>query len=267
MVIAAILLTALPQTAVELKLKLREDEVVRFRNVFNVVTYSPDKIDERVQNSLMSFTFGAEEDGKIAVKAVIEEYEGMDAGSNGAGPAMKQVNLSFDIDKKGGAGPVKHTTSNPALEPVGTLLSKTLAGMNSIGFLGLTMPEKTVSVGETWSRKVEASDFLAPALAPGGDMFQVDGIYDVLFTLVDVTNVNNKRHARISVDVKGTSELAINSPELSIAGTLTVSSTSSVLLDLETGLISSAKTDTTANLDVGEAEAQIVMWNLLYRKV
>lgn len=267
MVIAAILFAALPQTAVELKLKLREDEVVRFRNVFNVVTYSPDKIDERVQNSLMSFTFGAEKDGKIAVKAVVEEYEGMDAGSNGAGPAMKQVNLSFDLDKKGGAGPVKHTTSNPAFEPVGALLSKTLAGMNSIGFLGLTMPEKTVSVGETWSLKVEASDFLAPALAPGGDMFQVDGTYDVLFTLVDVTNVNNKRHARISVDVKGKSELAINSPEITIAGTLTVTSTSSVLLDLETGLISSAKTDTTANLDVGEAEAQIVMWNLLYRKV
>jgi hypothetical protein len=98
-------------------------------------------------------------------------------------------------------------------------------------------------------------------------MFQVDGTYDVLFTLVDVTNVNNKRHARISVDVKGKSELAINSPEITIAGTLTVTSTSSVLLDLETGLISSAKTDTTANLDVGEAEAQIVMWNLLYRKV
>ncbi len=259
--------TPTPQVSVDLRLKLREDETVKYRNVFNVVTYSPDKIDERVQNSLMSFTFGAEKDGKIPVKAVIEEYEGMDAGSNNAGPAMKMINLSFGIDKKGVAGEVKHATSNPAFDPVGVLLQKTLAGMNSVGFLGLTMPLKTVAVGEKWTQKVDAKQFLAQALAPAGEAFKVDGIYDVVFTLVDKTNVNNKPHARISVDVKGKSNLEINSPEFSAGGSLVLTSESSILVDLETGLISSARTDTSADITIGEASAQIVMMNLLYRKV
>jgi hypothetical protein len=257
---------AAPQVTADLKLKLREDETVKYRNVFNVVTYSPDKIDERVQNSLMSFTFGAEKDGKIPVKATIEDYEGMDQGSNGAAPAMRMVALSFSVSKKGVADDATHSTGNPAVEPVGVLLRKTLDGMNSVGFLGLTMPEKPVAVGEKWSQKVDAADFLAPALAPAGEAFKVDGIYDVLFTLVDVTNVNNKRHARISVDVTGKSNLEINSPEFSAGGSLTLTSATSILLDLETGLISSARTDTSADITIGEASAQIVMWNLLYRK-
>ena len=262
----AIAATAAPQTSVDLKLKLREDETVKYRNVFNVVTYSPDKIDERVQNSLMSFTFGAEKDGKIPVKAVIEEYEGMDAGSNGAGPAMRTISLDFAINRKGVAEDVRHTTSNPAFDAVGVLLQKTLDGMNSVGFLGLTMPEKTVAVGEKWTQKVDATEFLAPALAPAGGAFKVDGMYDVLFTLIDVTNVNNKRHARISVAVTGKSELEIVSPEFSAGGSLVLSSESSILVDLETGLISSAKTDTSADITIGEATAQLVMWNLLYKK-
>jgi hypothetical protein len=255
-----------PQVSVDLKLKLREDETVKYRNVFNVVTYSPDKIDERVQNSLMSFTFGAEKDGKIPVKATIEEYEGMDVGSNGAAPAMRMIVLTFDMDKKGVAGEVKHATSNPGLAPVGVILEKTLAGMNSVGFLGLTMPSKPVSVGEKWTQKVDATKFLAPALAPAGEMFKVDGVYDVTFTLVDKTNVNNKPHARISVTVKGKSNLEINSPEFSAGGSLALESDATILVDLETGLISSARTDTSAELTIGEANVQLVMSNLLYRK-
>jgi len=265
----ALTLAAAPmaQTSVDLKLNLRENETVKYRNVYNVVTYSPEKIDERVQNSLMTFTFGPVVDGKIPVKALIEEYEGMDLGSNSAGPAMKLINLNFNMTRKGVAEDVKHSTSNPALEPVGILLRKTLAGMNSIGFLGLTMPEKTVSVGDKWSQKVSAASFLAPALAPAGDAFKVTGIYDVVFTLVDVTPVNGKRHARISVTVNGTSDLEINSPEFSAGGSLTLSSESSILVDLETGLISSSKTDTSADIVIGEASAQIVTMSLLYRKV
>jgi hypothetical protein len=261
-----IALAAAPQVAVDLKLKLREDETVRYRNVFNVVTYSPDKIDERVQNSLMSFTFGAEKDGKIPVKATIEEYEGMDAGSNGAGPAMRMIALNFAIDRKGVSDAVKHTTGNPGLAQVGVLLERTLSGMNSVGFLGLTMPGKAVAVGEKWTLKVDATKFLAPALAPAGDMFKVDGVYDVVFTLVDKTNVNNKPHARISVAVSGKSNLEINSPEFSAGGTLVLDSDATILVDLETGLISSARTDTTADLTIGEASVQLVMSNLLYRK-
>lgn len=262
-----IALAVAPQVSVDLKLKLREDETVKYRNVFNVVTYSPDKIDERVQNSLMSFTFGAEKDGKIPVKATIEEYEGLDAGSNSAAPAMRMIALSFEVDRKGVAGEVKHTTSNPGLAQVGALLEKTLAGMNSVGFLGLTMPSKAVSVGEKWTQKVDATKFLAPALAPAGEMFKVDGVYEVVFTLVDKTNVNNKPHARISVDVKGKSNLEINSPDFSAGGSLALNSATSILMDLETGLISSSRSDTFADITIGEANAQIVMSNLLYRKV
>jgi hypothetical protein len=255
-----------PQTAVDMKLKLREDETVVYRNVFNVVTYSPDKIDERVQNSLMSFTFAAEKDGVIPVKATIQDYEGMDPGSNGAAAAMKLINMNFDLTRKGKATEVKATTSNPAIDAVGTLLSKTLTGMNSTGFLGLLMPEKTVAVGEKWTMKVDADQFLAPALAPAGGAFKVTGVYDVVFTLLDVTPVNGKRSARVSVTVKGKSDLEINSAEFTAGGSLTVDSDASLLLDLETGLLSSARTDTSCEITIGEADAQIVMSNLLYRK-
>ena len=262
--IALALLT--PQTTVDLKLKLREDETVVYRNVFNVVTYSPEKIDERVQNSLMTFTFGVEKDGKIPVKATIQDYEGMDPGSNGAAAAMKLVKMNFALTRKGASEEVKHSVSNPAIEAVGTLLSRTLTGMNSVGFLGLTMPDKTVAVGDKWTMKVDADDFLAPALAPAGGAFKVNGIYDVVFTLIDITPVNGKRSARISVDVTGKSDLEIVSAEFSAGGSLTVDSDASLLVDLETGLISSARTDTSADIVIGEANAQIVMSNLLYRK-
>ena len=255
-----------PQTAVEFKLKLREDETVHYRNVFSVVTYSPDKIDERVQNSLMSFTFAAEKDGKIPVKAVVEEYEGMDPGSNGAGAAMKMVNLSFSLSRKGIAGAVTHSVSNPALEPVGVLLQKTLDGMNCLGFLGLMMPEKAMTLGEKWTQKVDATQFLAPALAPAGDAFKVDGVYDVTYTLLDVTNVNGKRSARVSIDVTGKSNLEISSPDFSASGSLKLASATSMLVDLETGLISSAITDTSADITIGEANVQLVLTNMLYRK-
>jgi hypothetical protein len=45
--LVALSLAPAPQVSVELKLKLREDETVKYRNVFNVVTYSPDKIECR----------------------------------------------------------------------------------------------------------------------------------------------------------------------------------------------------------------------------
>ncbi len=262
----AALIALAPQTSVDLKLKLREDETVKYRNVFNVITYSPDKIDERVQSSLITFTFAAEKEGKIPVKATIDDYEGMDAGSNASGPVMRLVNLSFALTRKGVADATKHATSNPAADPIGVILSKTLSGMNSTGFLGLTMPEKTVAIGDKWTQKVDANLFLAPALAPSGDAFKVNGVYDVVFSLVDVTPVNGKRHARISAKVTGKSELEITSPEFSAGGQLTVDSEASILLDLETGLISSAKTDTSCDIVIGEANAQIVMTNLLYRK-
>lgn len=255
-----------PQTTIDLKMKLREDETVVYRNVFNVVTYSPDKIDERVQNSLMSFTFGVEKDGKIPVKATIQDYEGMDPGSNGAAAAMKLINMNFALTRKGVSEEVKATSSNAAFDAVATLLSKTLTGMNSTGFLGLTMPEKSIAVGDKWTMKVDADQFLAPALAPAGGAFKVVGVYDVVFTLLDITPVNGKRSARISVDVNGKSDLEIVSAEFSAAGALTVDSDASLLIDLETGLISSARTDTSCDITIGEANAQIVMSNLLYRK-
>src|SRR6185503_6807483 len=122
-------------------------------------------------------------------------------------------------------------------------------------FLGLTIPLKTVAVGEKWTQKVDATQFLAPALAPAGEAFKVDGVYDVVFTLIDKTNVNNKPHARISVDVKGKSNLEINTPEFNAGGSLVLISESSILVDLETGLISSARTDTSADITIGEASA------------
>ena len=261
----ALTVSPAPQASAELKLKLREDETVQFRSVLNVVTYSPDKIDERVQNSLIAFTFGAEKEGKLPVKAVVEQFEDMDPASADASAAIKLVNLTFGLEKKGKTGLAKHATSNPGLEPVGTLLSRTLDGMNSTGFLGLTMPEKAVAVGEKWTMKVDAKEFLAIALAPMESAFKVTGTYDVTFTLVDLINVNNKRHARIEADVVGKSELEIESPEFSAGGTLKLNAASSILLDLSTGLITRSKTDISGDLDLGVATAQLVVSHLLYR--
>lgn len=265
-VIASLLLAApIGQTSVELKLKLREDETVKFRNVLNVVTFSPDKIDERVANTLTAFTFGAEVDGKIPVKAVVEEFEDMDPASADASAAIKTINLAFSLTKKGVTEPVKHSVSNSALEPAAALIRRTLDGMNSTGFLGLAMPERAVSVGEKWTVKVDAKEFLALALAPVESAFKVTGSYVVTFELVDVINVNNKRHARIEAKTSGDSEIEINAPEFNAGGTLKVNGASSILVDLSTGLITRSKTDISGDLDLGVANAQLVVSSLTYR--
>jgi hypothetical protein len=262
---ALLALSILPQTSADLRLKLREDETVKFRSVLNVVTYSPDKIDERVANTLLSFTFGAERDAHIPVKAVIEELEDMDPANGNAVAALRPINFSFSMDKRGRAQAVAHATSVPALEPYAKIMAKTIEGLNAIGFLGTTMPEKPVAVGEKWTMKVAAQDFLGPALAPVGDAFKVTGTYDVTFTLLDVVNVNNKSHARIQADVTGKSDIEIETPEFNAGGTLTVTSTSSILIELATGLPTRTKSDVSADLDLGVANAQIEISNLIYR--
>ena len=81
------------QASVELKLKLREDETVRYRHVLNVTTYTPNDINERVASGVMAFTFGAMENGRIPVSMKMEEYEGLDQGTNNSAEGMRQVEV------------------------------------------------------------------------------------------------------------------------------------------------------------------------------
>ncbi|MCH8977963.1 MAG: hypothetical protein IH945_01810 [Armatimonadetes bacterium] len=261
-----LLMLAAPQASVELKLKLREDETVRYRHVLNVTMFLPDGINERVASGVMAFTIGAEVDGRIPITMRMESFEGLDPGSNGAGQAMSRIELSFDTDKRGRVGPVSHEVPQPGLRPVGELLSRTLTGLNSLGFLGWNMPDAKIATGHKWTRKVAAADYLSAVLAPGGGMFNVDGEFEATFQLVDVINVNDKPHARVSIDVKGEAEIEINNPNNPLRGTMVLEATTSLVIDLSTGLVTRSKTDGGAEIDLGQAQIQIVILELLYKR-
>lgn len=263
--IPLLLLTA-PQASVELKLKLREDETIRYRHVLNVTMFLPDGINERLTSGVMAFTVGAEADGRIPIAMRMESFEGLDPGSNGAGQAMRQIELSFDTDKQGRTGAVSHTVSQPALKPVGELLSKTLTGINALGFLGWTMPGGKITTGHKWTQTVSAADYLSSVLGPAGNMFTVDGDFEASFQLVDLIDVNDKPHARISIDVTGEVELQINNPNNPLGGTMKFEATTAMVVDLSTGLVTRSKTDAGAEVDLGQAQIQFVILELLYRR-
>lgn len=260
-----LLMLAAPQASVELKLKLREDETVRYRHLLNVTMFLPDGMNERITSGVMAFTVGAEADGLIPITMRMESFEGLDPGSNGAAQAMSQIELSFDTDKKGHAGPVSHKSPQPWIQVIG-LLSDTLTGVNSLGFLGWSMPEGKVSTGHEWTQNVAASDYLSAVFGPGGGMFKVDGEFEATFQLVDVINVNGKPHARVSINVKGEAEIEINSPDNPLSGTMVFESATSLVVDLSTGLVTRSKTDGGAEIDLGPAQIQIVILELLYRR-
>ena len=95
---------SLAQSSVELKLKLREDETVRYRHVLNVTTFTPNDINERVASGVMAFTFGATEGGMIPVTMRVEEYEGLDPGTNNSAEGMRPLQVWFDMGNRGNAG-------------------------------------------------------------------------------------------------------------------------------------------------------------------
>ncbi|HXH60502.1 MAG TPA: hypothetical protein VNI20_04020 [Fimbriimonadaceae bacterium] len=255
------------QTSANLKLKLREDETVHYRSITDIVTYSPDGIEERVANALYAFTFGETKDGKTPVAAKIESIEGMDEGTNNGSQAISTLDLSFVLDKSGETTPTQFKAEYPALQPVGKLITTVMDGQNSLGFLGFAFPEDAhVKVGDTWSKKVDAAKFLAPVYGVAGDMIKVDGVLDATFKLEDIVNVNKKSHARVSVTVTGKCNVDVNSPDLQLSGVLDVKSDTGLVIDLSTGLITRSKTDTTGNLDVQVAQAQIEVMQLVYRK-
>ena len=254
------------QSSVELKLKLREDETVRYRHVLNVTTFTPNDINERVASGQMAFTFGAPENGKIPVTMRMEEYEGLDPGTNNSAEGMRQIEVWFEIDNRGHASDVEHKVSQPGLQPLGALLSRTLNGMMSLGFLGWHMPEGRIQTGHKWTQTVAASDYLDVIFAPAGNAFEPFGDLEATFTLVDLLPVNKKPHARISIEVQGTVDVDLHFPPDDNSGIMTVNSSTSLLVDLETGLVTRSKTDGSVEIAIGEFHIQIMLTELLYVK-
>ena len=261
-----LLMLAAPQTSVELKLKLREDETVRYRHVLNVVTFTPNDINERIATGLMAFTFGESVNGRIPVTMRMEEYEGLDPGTNNSAEGMRRVDISFDMDNRGHAGDVSHTIPQPALRPLGNLLSKSLDGMMSLGFLGWHMPKGKIQTGYKWAQTVAASDYMAMIFAPAGNAFEPHFELKATFSLVDVIAVNKKPHARVSIEVKGEGDIDLHFPPNDNSGEMTIDASTALIIDLETGLVTRSKTDGYAKIDVQGFEILIEMMQLLYKR-
>lgn len=256
---------ATAQTSVALKLKLREDETVRYRHILNATTYTPNDINERVASGIMAFTFGGLEGGRIPVKFKMEDYEGLDAGTNGSAEGMRQVDAWFDMDRWGNAGKVSHKVGLPGLAPIGVILERSIDGMMSLGFMGWHMPEEKIQQGHKWTQTVLASDFLGMVFAPAGNAFEPHGDLEATFSLVDVMEVNKKQHARISVDVVGEVEIDLHFPPNDNSGGLTVKYSTALLVDLETGLVTRSKTDGIATIDIEGFQIQVIVSELLYK--
>ena len=261
-----LLMLAAPQTSVELKLKLREDETVRYRHVLNVVTFTPNDINERIATGLMAFTFGENVNGRIPVTMRMEEYEGLDPGTNDSAEGMRQIGISFDMDNRGHASVVSHKTSRPEFEPLGVLLSRSLDGMMSLGFLGWHMPEGKIQIGYKWTQTVTASNYMAMIFAPAGNAFEPHFDVVATFSLVDVIAVNNKPHARVSIEVKGGGDIDLHFPPNDNSGEMTIDCSTALIIDLETGLVTRSKTDGYAVINVQGFEIQIEMLQLLYKR-
>ncbi len=262
----SLLMLAAPQASVELKLKLREDETVRYRHILNVVTFTPNDINERIATGLMAFTFGERVNGRIPVTMRMEEYEGLDPGTNNSAEGMRQVGISFDMDNRGHAGDVSYKISQPAFQPLGNLLSKSLDGLMSLGFLGWHMPEGKIQIGHKWTQTVTASDYMAMVFAPAGRAFEPDFDVVATFSLVDVIDVNKKPHARISIEVKGEGDIDLHFPPNDNSGEMTIDASTALIIDLETGLVTRSKTDGYAKIDVQGFEILIEMMQLLYKR-
>ncbi len=254
------------QSTVRLKLKLREDETVRYRHLLNVTTYAPDGITERVSGTIFSFTFGEEANGRIPVSSRVESYESLEPVGPDTSPTMGRVEVQFTTDVQGATAGFTHTAPIAALEPVGVLTEKTLRGICAFGLLGVSVPSESVSSGQKWERKTSATEFFSAVLGPAGEMFQVSGDVTAVFTLVDFVNVNKKRHARISMKATGTVPIEIHSPEADLEGKMVVSSDAEIYIDLETGLLALSRTDTSASIDLGEIDITLSVQETIYRQ-
>lgn len=255
------------QQSVELKLKLREDETVRYRHVLNVSTFTPNDLSERVASGQLAFTFGATENGRIPVEVRMEEYEGLDQGTNNSAEGMRQVKVWFDMDKFGNAGQVEHEVPQPGLQPFGNLMSRSLNGMMSLGFLGWHMPEGKIPTGHKWTQTVAAKDFLEMVFSPAGNAFDPYGDLEATFTFIEVIPVNKKPHARISIETVGKVDIDLHFPPNDNSGSLTVDYSTSILVDLETGLVTRSKTEGVAEIQIEQFQIHIIVSELLYRKV
>ena len=75
--------------------------------------------------------------------------------------------------------------------------------------------------------------------------------------------VNKKPHARISIEVTGDGDIDL--PDNN-SGVMTVNSSTSLIVDLETGLVTRSKTDGSVEIAIGEYHLQIMVTELLYVK-
>lgn len=254
------------QSDVRIKLKLREDETVKYRHLLNVTTYAPDGITERVSGTIFSLKFGEEVSGRIPVTSRVESYESLEPVAPDAAQAMGRVEVQFSTDIQGNIEGFKHTAPVPALAPVGVLIEKTLRGICALGLLGVSVPKDNISTRQEWKKSVRAEEFLSAVLGPAGELFHVSGDVTATFTLVDFVNVNKKRHARISMKATGKVPIEIHSPEADLEGTMEIVSESEIYIDLDTGLLAISRTDTSANIDLDVATITVSIRETIYRQ-